>query len=315
MRYGTFIAAFAALGLTGALPPSVTAQSSAGQGAARQSSAISVDATVSQVDIDRDKVVAKGDNGRTYTVDTYRTKITLRNADRAGDTADLVPGMRVHIAGSLLASDIIEPTKIVVLPARNSPETRAETQRAPVFSQDRNISLRGTVESVDNDRGSFMVKVNSHTRTVFLDDHTKLEDFSDADTDQIPFQAGDRVSVVGKLASDGTVDATLITPRILDSEASAVVPPAASHGRTLLGRVADTSDYFSRDIKIRLAVNKVITVHVPKDIPITRNGHAISVHDLQDDQVIRVTGEYDGDSFDARRIALLPESAGRNLDF
>lgn len=313
MRNDIFTATLAALGLIGSFGPSAFAQNA--PSSARQHPSFSVDATVSQVDIDRDRVVVKGDDGRAYTVDTYRTHITLRDTNRAGETADLVPGMRVHIAGSLLSQDIIEPTKVVVLPSQSVRSARpaADSSRS-VFNQDRRISLRGTVESVNNQRGSFVVQVNNHTRTVFLDDRTKLDDFNNANTDQLPFQAGDRVSVVGKLAQDGTVDASLISPRILDDQAGIADSPV-QHSRTLLGRVADSSGMFSRDIKIRLAVAHVVTVHVPKGIPITRNGHAISVHDLQDDQVIRVTGDYNGDSFNADRIALLPDSAGKDLNF
>lgn len=172
----------------------------------------SLDGTVAQVDVDRDRVVLTGDNGRTYTVDTYQCHIALRDTDRPGTTADLVPGMRLHIAGALASSTIVEADQVTVQPYRSTgPVPRPISPSKPVFAGHEPITLRGTVESVDNTHDRFVVRVRDHTRTVYVNDQTDLEDLDYGGSgDQIPLHSGDRVTVAGTFRTDGTVLASSV---------------------------------------------------------------------------------------------------------
>jgi hypothetical protein len=333
MRNRLWAVSLAALGLAGGLVSQATAQAEGGHNKSQSRAAFSIDGTVQDVDADRDRVTFKADDGHAYTLDTYQADISLRDTQKSGQTGDLVPGMRLHITGERLSGDVIEADQVSVLPYRDVKPTAPARHDAPaVPDPNTHVTLRGTVQSVDTHRGMFVVQINDHTRKVFVDDETDLRDLNGTDDDRLPLHSGDRVSVVGDIQDDGTVQATLVTPRRLDD-----VPPApvasvpvqrsapvehvpdfgvdAQHERTLLGRISKESEYFSRDIKIRVSVSHEISVHVPKGIPIRRDGEAISVHDLKDDQVVRVTGDYVNDDFKATRIELLDDSAGDRLDF
>lgn len=320
MKIGIWTMALAALGLAGGVIPHASAQMPDDNYPYQARAGFSLNGTINQVDADRDRLVMAGDDGRTYTVDTYQSKIVLRDTDRAGQTGDLVPGMRLHITGSSLSRDLIEANRVSVLPYRGArPTGPLVSPNAPVFGQDQHVTLRGTVQSVDDRRGSFVVQINDHTRNVFLNHQTEMRDMGyDNNSDHIPLRPGDRVTVVGDLRDDGTVLATLVTPRILENGGSPEGESGAGayqHGRTLLGRVSKESDYFSRDIKVRVSVSHEITVHVPKNIPIREDGRPVSIHDLKDDQVVRLFGDYENDDFKATRIDVLNDSSGNNLDF
>ncbi|MBV9849107.1 MAG: hypothetical protein JO250_05395, partial [Armatimonadetes bacterium] len=73
-----------------------------------------------------------------------------------------------------------------------------------------------------------------------------------------------------------------------------------------VGRVTQQSNrYTSRDIKIRVAEDHEVKVHVPSGTPITRDGRPISVHELTKDDVVRISGASDGDDFRADRITVI----------
>jgi hypothetical protein len=70
--------------------------------------------------------------------------------------------------------------------------------------------------------------------------------------------------------------------------------------------VSKTSDrYLSRDIKVRMDSGREVTIHVPHDARVVRDGQPISVHDLTGDDVVRVIGSFNGDDFKATRIDVL----------
>ena len=268
-----------------------------------------LDATVNQVDPDRDRVIVYGDDGQTYTLDTYHAAIKLRSTDRAGQTGDLVPGMRLHITGNRAASDLIEAESVSVLPYRSARPTAPVDDSTGAYQTGRHVTLRGTVESVDNPRGSFVLRINDHTRRVFVSDNTELSDLSYGGGNDLPLHSGDRVSVAGTFKDDGTVQATLVTPRRLDGSETDPEPPSFPVPRgsrddhqTLTGRITQESNYFSRDIKVRLNPDEEVTVHVPKNISIRSDGRDVSVHDLHKDELVRVYGHDVGDSFQAERI-------------
>ena len=331
MRNGIRTTALIALGLLGGITLYASAQTPGDSYPSQRQTDFSLDATVNQVDADRDRLIVAGDDGRTYTVDTYESKIALRNTDHPGQTADLVPGMRLHIVGSPLSRDLIEADRVSVLPYRNVHQTRpAQGPDEPASGQNQRVTLRGTVKSVDDRRGMLVVQVNDHTRKIFLSGQTELRDLPDSESDHIPVRPGDRVTVGGDLLGDGTVQATLLTPRRLDDMSASSTPVVgtrsvpdsglslngdARHDHTLLGRVSKESGYISRDIKIRLSEDREITVEVPKNTPVRRDGRDISIHDVKDDQIVRISGDYDNDDFKAVHIDVLDDTDANRLAF
>ena len=73
---------------------------------------------VRRVDSAHDRFVLYGDDNRRYNVDDYNADILLRGADRAGETADLSRGMRVHVNGTLLGVAFLEADHVRVLSSR-----------------------------------------------------------------------------------------------------------------------------------------------------------------------------------------------------
>lgn len=262
---------------------------------------VQMDGTVTQADADRDRVIFRGDDGRRYTLDTSRADINLPGTDRPGQTADLAVGIRIHIDGTTVSDDIIQANRVRVLsraaaPARPLP---------PVSTGDDTsdgIDLCGTVESVDQSRRSFVVHINDHSRTVFLDDTTDLPQTDHDGSDRVPLHRGDRVTVTGILRPDGTV----LADRVRLGRPGDTDRRSGSDARQLVGRVTQTSGRdTSRDITVRVASDQEMTVHVPNGTPITRDGQPISVHDLTTDDVVRVSGTEDGDAFRADRITVV----------
>jgi hypothetical protein len=281
------------LGLIVAAPVTLAAPARAQDYPYQGRAGFTVDGTVTSVDTDRDRVILSGDNGRRYTLDTYQTNIVLRDRDKPGTTGDLIPGMRLHVTGSLLSQNIIEADQVRVLALSGRPTTPANPSDA-----DNSINLRGTVATVDDRRGSMTVHINTHERVVFLNDYTDIRGVGRPPDDEFPFRPGDRVTVSGVLRDDGTVLADQVSlVRSVDEGGS------DRNARSLTGRVSDRSNrYYSRDIKIRVSPDHEVKIKVPSGIPVRRDGQPISVHDLTTDDVVRVYGSYDGDTFKASRI-------------
>lgn len=264
-------------------------------------------ATITSVDADRDRLVVTGDDNRRYTVDTYKSDIALRDSNRSGETGDLVRGMRVSIAGRLLSSDIVAADRVRVLSlagggARQTVPIGPRGERRQ--TDGRRIDLHGTVSSVDERRGRFVVRINGRQRTVFVNEDTDFRNLDSDPDNRVPLRPGDRITVSGALREDGAVDATRVA---LDRPASDRDDNPYLSERQITGRVsAKSAPYLSRDIKIRLdGSDREVKVIVPKGIGIRRNGRAVSIHEVDKDTLIRVTGARDGDSFRASRIEVL----------
>jgi hypothetical protein len=285
------------------------------------------------VDADRDRVTISTSDGRQYNLDTGDCIIRLRTSSQPGETGDLVAGMHVRISGRLLAAGVVAADTVTVLPYSDdhpsedrptgpvavSDEPAPPVDNPPASSADSHIRLRGTVESVDDDAGVVVVHVRDHARTVRIDHHTDLTDIPSPDDDHIGLHPGDRVTVSGMLHGDGTVtaDAVSLSQNI---DAARTNPDAgykvreqgASGGdvdnndHQIVGRVSHESDrLLSRDIKVQLEPDREITVHVPHDARVLRDGRPISVHELTEEDVVRVVGYWDGNDFHADRIDVL----------
>lgn len=276
--------------------------------------AFAADGVLTRVDAGRDRATLAGDDGRTYTVDLSGADISLAGGGRAGRTPDLARGMRVHIGGRLLAGGLTEAAQVRVLGAANVPVAHA-VLAAPADPPPGVFAVRGTVTAVDAGRGTFVLRVNGHTRTIFLADNTDVSELTARRGRSFPVSPGERVTVAGGLQPDGNVLAGLLSSRP-DVDYSRL--PVALD-RVLLGRVSSRPSRYSgsRDIKIRLdGSDREVKVKVPRSIPIQRDGRAISVHDLRNDDTLRVSGVYAGGDFRAARIIVLRsvEDAGGGQD-
>lgn len=288
--------------LTGSVCVGLTAPCAAQTDASPyQSRPFVMDGLISHVDVDRERVVLNGDDGKTYTLDTAEADITLMDGNRAGMTPDLARGMRVHASGRQIASGIAEVERLRVLNTAR-PDTPRPRSAAPVGAE---IELRGTVASVDTRNGTFVVRVQNHTRTILLADDTDLSGMAMSDPERFPVKIGDRVTVAGRLQPDGGVLAGAI------SLSKTIALPAANvpTDHVLVGQISSPSSrYTSRDIKIWLSDDREVKIKVPRGIPIRRDGRAISVHDLHDNDRVRVTGSYGGSDFKAQRIDVLHQA-------
>ena len=272
------------------------------------SDTVNLGGVVTQVDTDRDRVSFTADDGRRYTLDTSRTEIALPGTTRSGETADLSRGMRLRVDGTRLSDDIVQADRIRIV--GNASGSDQPVPRPDVNADDAMdaIDLSGTVETVDQRDGSFVVHINDHSRTIFLNDQTDLTQAETDDHDRVPLRTGERVVVRGGLRSDGTVLADtvrLVRPAVdgLDS-----VAPRELVGQVIRPSHRDTG----RDIVIQVSPDRQRTIHVPQGIPIVRDGEAISLYDLTTDDKVRVSGTPDGDDFQADRITVVRTDANGN---
>ena len=90
-----------------------------------------LDGLIRGVDAPHNQVTLLSDDDKRYTADTLNTDIILRGTERAGLTADLAQGMRIHLVGVLLPSGLVEADRIRVLPAASDPPVAAPVA-APV---------------------------------------------------------------------------------------------------------------------------------------------------------------------------------------
>jgi hypothetical protein len=284
------------LAAAGLAAPSLLCLPSAGLRADDSSTEVHLTGTLDSVDVGGSHAVIVTESGLRYTLDTGHADITTHGD--AGRTGELTPEMHVQVAGEPLSDGTIRVDRIAVEDNGASPAPDTPVAPAPAAGPE-TIHLHGSVISVDERAGSFIVHINDHTRTIFVDDST---DFSDdgqspsGDDDSLPVQAGDRVTVGGVMRPDGTV----VADTVQDDGAT----PADA---ALIGRVVTPSSrYSTRDIKIRVSTDRDVTVHVPNDAPVLRDGHRISVHDLTGADVVRVDGIPDGGALQATRVVVVP---------
>ena len=308
MRTGLICFALLTVGLGGPSAP-CTAQAT---GVPFGSRPFVTDGVVAHVDSTHDRLIVNRDNGQPCLLDTSQADITLPDGSQGGT---LSPGMRVHVTGRQVSSGLVEVTQMRVLalgkvdPSRPTPAR----PRGPVVPQGpvaaaaagEDIQLRGTVDTLDTRRGSFVVRVKDHARVVYLADQTDLSGMALGDAGRFPVTRGDRVTVWGSLQPDGGVLAGAVSKAI-------TLPAAAPHmDRVLFGKITSTSNRFtSRDVKIRLADDREVKIKVARGLSIRRDGREISVHDLRGGDDVRVTGSFDGNDFKADHLDVLFRDKG-----
>ncbi len=234
-----------------------------------------------------------GDDGRQYVLDLSQAKITLPSSVRA----PLTPGTRGIVSGLGNTDGSITVSRFQAAPAA------VAAIPIPSVPKPVDFTVRGTVEVIDLERGAFVLRINTHTRTVFVTPDTDVSGLPAARTG-FPVQPGQRVTVGGSLQPEGTVLAGLLTAKEDVNYHTLGDQP----NRILFGIVSSPANKFGhRDIKIRLAdgggtETKIV---VPRDIPVRRSGTQISVYDLSRRDQVRVTGRMSGTDFRAARIDVL----------
>jgi len=235
-----------------------------------------------------------GDDGRQYVLDLSQAKIALPS----GAHLPLLAGMRGYVSGLGNTDGSITVSRLQVLPAPlPAPPPVVAASDEPV-----DLTVRGTVEAIDLEHGAFVLRINTHTRTVFVTPDTDVSGLGGVAGGQFPVQPGRRVTVGGLLQPDGSVLAGLLTQK----EDADYQTAASRPNRVLFGIVSSPANKLvRRDIKIRLADGTEIKIGIPRGIPVRRAGAQISVYDLSRRDSLRVTGRMTGTDFHAARIDVL----------
>jgi len=240
-----------------------------------------------------------GDDGRQYVLDLSQAKIILPS----GTKASLLPGTRGVVSGLGNADGSITVSRFQAVPAA------AVAVPIPSVPEPLDFTVRGTVEAINLERGSFVLRINTHTRTVFVTPDTNVSGLPGAGAG-FPVQPGQRVTVGGSLQPEGTVLAGLLTAK----EDVVYHTPVSLPNRILFGTVSSPANKLGhRDIKIRLADGSTeAKIVVPHGSPVRRAGAQISVYDLNRRDQVRVTGRLAGTELRAGRVDVLappPEAA------
>ena len=232
-----------------------------------------------------------GDDGRNYVLDLSQAKIVLPG----GVHLPLLAGARGTVAGLGNPDGSITVSRLQLLPLPRAPIVTAPAE--PV-----DLTVRGTVEAIDLEHGAFVLRVNTHTRTVYVTPDTDVSGLNGASPDAFPAQPGQRVTVGGSLQPDGTVLAGLLTAK---EDVNYLTGPSHPN-RILFGIVSSPANKLGqRDIKLRLADGTETKIVVPRSIRVRRSGAQISVYDLNRRDSIRVTGRTSGTDFRAARLDVL----------
>ena len=147
-----------------------------------------------------------------------------------------------------------------------------------------------------------MLRVNTHTRTVFVTPDTDVSGLGPAASGAFPVQPGRRVTVGGALQPNGTLLAGVLTSK----EDLNYQTASAQANCVLFGTVSSSANKLrGRDFRIRLADGTEVKIGSPHSIPIRRTGRLVSVYDLNRRDQVRVTGRLRGIDFEAARVDVL----------
>ena len=262
---------------------------------------ITIAGTLKRVETGLHGVTLTGDDGKDYPLDISHAQITLPSGRSA-----LMPGMRAVVSGRLNLGGSITAGRLQAFPAA-LPIPPAAPPIAAAGGEPLDLTVRGTVEVVDLERGSFVLRVSAHTRIVFVTEDTDTSGLGLVAAGRFPVQPGQRVTVGGALQPNGTVLAGLLTAK----ENVNYLTAAGRPNRVLIGAVSSAPNkLFSRDFKVRTADGGGIEtkIQVPHGIPIRRMGRSISVYDLSRRDTVRITGRINDSEFQAARIDVLAPS-------
>lgn len=251
--------------------------------------------TLKRVEAGPHAALFAADDGRQYVLDLSQAKIILPS----GSHLPLLPGTRGFVLGLGNVDGSITVSRFQTVPAAVVPAL------IPTAPEPQDFTVRGTVEAIDLERGAFVLRINTHTRTVFVTPDTDVSGLP-ATRAGFPVQPGQRVTVGGSLQPEGTVLAGLLTAR----EDVDYHTPGGYSNRVLFGTISSPANKLGhRDIKLRTADGSTETkIIVPRGIPVRRSGAQISVYDLSRRDSVRVIGRLAGTELRAGRIDVLAPS-------
>ena len=247
--------------------------------------------TIRRVEAGPHAALFTGDNGQDFVLDLSQAKIILPSGIKS-----LSPGQRGTVSGRGNSDGSIAVSRFQILLAPPVPIPIA------AVPEPLDITVRGTVETVNFETGSFVLRVNTHTRTVFVTPDTAISGLGPAASGAFPVQPGRRVTVGGALQPNGTLLAGVLTVREdLDYQTAPV-----QANRVLFGTVSSPANKLrGRDFRIRLADGTEVKIGSPHSVPVRRTGRLVSVYDLSRRDQVRVTGRLRGIDFEAVRVDVL----------
>lgn len=247
--------------------------------------------TVKRVEAGPHAALFTGDNGQDFVLDLSQARVILPVGVKA-----LTPGQRGTVTGLGNSDGSIAVRRFQVLPP---PPAAVPPAAVP---EPLDVTVRGTVEAVNLETGAFVLRVNTHTRTVFVTPDTDSSGLGPAASGTFPAQPGRRVTVGGALQPNGTLLAGVLTAKgDLD-----YVTAATQANRVLFGAVSSPANKLrGRDFRLRLTDGTEVKIGSPHSIPVRRTGRLISIYDLNRRDQVRVTGRLHGPDFEAARIDVL----------
>lgn len=247
--------------------------------------------TVKRVEAGPQAALFTGDNGQDFVLDLSRAKILLPSGIKS-----LAPGQRGTVSGLGNSDGSIAVSRFQILPPLPA------AALAAAVPEPLDVTVRGTVEAVNFETGAFVLRVNTHTRTVFVTPDTDASGLGPAASGAFPVQPGRRVTVGGALQPNGTLLAGVLTAK----EDLDYVTAASQANRVLFGMVSSPANKLrGRDFRIRLADGTEVKVGSLHSISVRRAGRLISIYDLNRRDQVRVTGRQRGADFEAARVDVL----------
>lgn len=247
--------------------------------------------TVKRVEAGPHAALFTSDNGQDYVLDLSQAKVVL-----PAGTKQLQPGERGYVSGQGNSDGSIAVTRFQILPPPPAPVP------TPATPEPLDLTVRGTVEAVNYALGSFVLRVNTHTRTVFVTPDTDIVGLGPSAANGFPVQPGRRVTVGGSLQPNGTLLAGVLTDK---EDLDYRTPPSLSN-RVLFGTVSSPANKLrGRDFRLRLAEGTETKINSSRAIPVRRSGRQISVYDLNRRDMVRLIGRLKGTDFEAARIDVL----------
>ncbi len=246
--------------------------------------------TIKRVEAGPHAALFTGDNGPDYLLDLSQAKVSLPPGIKT-----LAAGQRGTVTGLGNSDGSIAVSRFQILPPSSVP--------LPIFAAPEPLDLttRGTVEAVNYTLGSFVLRINTHTRTVFVTPETGVSGLGPA-LNGFPVQPGRRVTVGGSLQPNGTLLAGVLTDK---GDLDFRTPPGSAN-RILFGLISSPANKLrGRDFRVRLADGTETKINSSRSIPVRRSGRQISVYDLSRRDTARLIGRFKGTDFEAARVDVL----------
>lgn len=258
---------------------------------------------VTDIDSPSLELTVRFDERGTYTVRADEAIVQM--GSRELKFRDIREGDHLKITGDLRSGKIMDAYTIRILTGDGRDDDSYD--RGAGWETGKVLTVSGEVESVDSVRGLVRLASEVGQVDILVERRTDIREWGRKKTfDDI--RDGDHLVVTGKVESYSRLTAHSINIGGPDSRGG------SNNLQTIvMGEVVRNSDAWDRNLTVRTPVGEV-TMAVPREAKVIRNGDYISVHEIDRGDIVRALGTWRGNTFTANQIDVTTGGSSRDRD-